>query len=419
MKKRIIAILLVVSVFCFSFHYSTKRTYAAVGGVVACAAACVAAVSMLQYVTSGQYERDANNLANFIEQAGKDANFIINGEIITDENGNTYHVNSALQDGYGCYARAFESIVEFTQDLFDKGELTVVDNNYVIPSGKLNKLIEKANQSISVMARPKVDFTAGYNCAFYNVDLSKPFALKSLPLILEFSSETIGQSIAPVFFDDSRIVFSEYYHTLRSGSPTEDLYRTFYLYKATSTYGSSAVASHCTFIGTHADFCDTRSIYFLNTSLSTTSVNYMVSGKPYQSDYTFENCFVYENGTVTYTPISNVDVSGMNSGILITTGKYGDFLRTIDDYSISTEDVPKLDDLSGVVPDDATLSIPINPDKDIPIENQVGVSVPGVGDFTLAELQGDLNLDINVPSGITTKFPFCIPFDFVRFPAVV
>ena len=60
-----------------------------------------------------------------------------------------------------------------------------------------------------------------------------------------------------------------------------------------------------------------------------------------------------------------------------------------------------------------------NPDKDIPISDQIGVSIPNVGDFTLSELQGDLDIDIEVPSIIVDKFPFCIPFDFVRFLGIL
>ncbi|MBD5111525.1 MAG: hypothetical protein HDT42_03190 [Ruminococcaceae bacterium] len=413
MKKRIVSILLALSVFCFSFSHNPKRSYAAVAGVLVCAAACVAAVSMMQYATSGQYEKDAEKLIDFINSAGEEANFIINGETITDENGNTYHNSSYFQSGFGVISKK-------VQELFDNGDLVVDDNNYVIKGDKFHSLIKEVNQSISVMSRPKVDFTSGYNCMFLDVDLSKPFDMKNLPLISEFFLTSSGQAFAAVYFNETRIVFSQYFLYMQGSSVlNERASRRVGSYFLSDSYKQNSLSpGTLSSAGTLDDFYNFK--VSLNMSLlSNFGFSYYSAGSQKVYENSVDYCFVYENGTVTYTPISDVDVGGMNSGLVTTTGDYGAFLQSIDDYSISTEDVPKLDDLSGVVPDDATLSIPVNPDKDKPIAEQVGVSVPGVGDFTLAELQGDLNLDISVPSTIITKFPFCIPFDFARFLGIL
>lgn len=416
MKKRIIAILLVLSVLVTSLGNSKRVSAEPVTGIVVCAAACIAAVSMLQYATSGQYEKDAENLVNFIESAGEDVNFIINGETITDENGNTYHINSNLQDGYGSYARAFESIANSIQNAINNGELVkeyvespdgVIKEHYKIRSRNLNKLIAEANQSISVMARPNIDFTSGYNCTFLNVDLSKPFTLKSLPTMPEFFNSSNSESYAAVYFDDTRIIFSQYYIEW-SPSPA------CWILALNENYTYELLQGGIIGGVDVQTFIESNKYSFSMETLSKFPVYNFSMGLDnfYQNPVT--HCFVYENGTITYTPLAEVDVSGMNSGLVTTTGNYGDFLKTINDYSVSTT-VPKLDDLSGVVPDDATLTIPLNPDKDKPIAEQIGVSIPGVVDTTLAELQGDIDIDIDVPSIIVDKFPFCIPFDFVRF----
>lgn len=408
MKKRIIAILLVLSVLGFSFHQNTKRVYADAVTAAVIGSICVAAVSVMQFVTSGAYQDLADSVVNIVNSVGDEVNFWFNGQDLVDENGNHYHVNSALQDGYGVYARILENL----QKSFNNGELTQVDGNWQIKGDKIKNVISNANASIGSMARPNIDFTAGYNRTFLDVDLSMPFTLKSLPVMSEFFNSSTGESYAAVYFDKNRIVFSQYY-LLWACAPTCKLVP----YSISETYKSSQLTGGGTGSSDVDVFLDSYSYYFNMSQLNNLFVSYSSFG-----DHLFDNpvdhCFVYENGTITYTPVSEVDVSGMNSGLVTTTGNYGDFLKSIDDFSVGTTTVPKLDDLN-VVPDDATLSIPVNPDKDKSIPEQVGVSIPGVGSTTLAELQGDLNLDIDIPSIIVDKFPFCIPFDFVRFLGIL
>lgn len=411
MKKRIVAILLVLSIFISTLSFG-KRTYATGVEAAVVGLVCVAAVSVMKFVTSGAYQDVSDSVVDIVDSVGDEVNFWFNGQDLVDEDGNHYHVNSATQEGYG----VFSSILENLQSAFNSGELTQVDGNWEIKGDKIKKVISDANASIGVMARPKVDFTAGYNCTFLDVDLSSPCAFSSLPILSEFCAD--GQSFAPVFFDDSRLIFSEYFYYFSSVSPLEESSCSFRLYKTRSNYYNENICVYFSASSQTAhNFLDSHKLYLLNSSLSSSSTSCYINDT-IRDDYTFENCFVFQNGSITYTPVSDVDVSGMKSGLITTTGNYGDFLKSVDDYSVSTTTVPKLDDLN-VVPDDATLSIPVNPDKEVSIPEQVGVSIPGVGDTTLAELQGDLNLDIDIPSIIIDKFPFCIPFDFVRFLGIL
>ena len=418
MKKRIIAILLALSIFCFSFHHNSKRSYATGIEIAVLGSICAAAVSIMAFVTTGEYQNVADDFMAAADWVGSGLSYTFTGNNVYDSNGNlVFHEDSEWMTG-------MSQIANGLQELFNKGELVAVDNNYVIKGNKFHSLIEQANQAIGVMARPKVDFTAGYNCMFLDVDLSKPFALESLPTNPLFFNVIPGQSYAAVYFDDNRLVFSPYYLSFyfRNYDSPKIECKIYYLssdYQNRNVDFSGLDTSGISFDNFLESYYNNYKRTFTFSSLSSISWFYLFSGSPRNYNYSFTDCFVYENGTVTYTPISEVDVSGMNSGLVTTTGDYGAFLKSIDDYSISTEDVPNLDDLSGVVPDDASLSIPVNPDKDKPIAEQVGVSVPGVGDFTLAELQGDLNLDISVPSTIITKFPFCIPFDFARFLGIL
>ncbi len=405
MKKRIVAILLVLSIFCFSLRIS-KRVYAAgTGSVAVIAAVAMLAVNLIS-MCNGGYDDTAEALGNFFVETGEQFDYFFNGEDILDINGNViYHDSSPFQIGVSQIANELQSA-------FNSGELTQVDGNWQIKGDKIKNVIRNANASIGAMARPNIDFTAGYNCTFLDVDLSKPFTLKSLPVMSEFFYSSTGESYAAVYFDKNRIVFSQYYLLWACAPSCKLIPRSI-----SETYESSQLTGGS--VGsTDVDvFLDYFSYYFNMSQLNNLFVSYSLYGD-HLLDNPVDHCFVYENGTITYTPVSEVDVSGMNSGLVTTTGNYGDFLKSIDDFSVGTTTVPKLDDLN-VVPDDATLSIPVNPDKEISIPEQVGVSIPGVGDTTLAELQGDLNLDIDIPSIIVDKFPFCIPFDFVRFLGIL
>lgn len=411
MKKRIVAILLVLSILVMSLSH-TKRAFADPGTVAVVGFVCVAAVSVMQFVTSGAYKEVAEDLVDAIEYTGESFKYVFYGtDVICESTGEViYHED-------GPFLEFVKSIASGFQDMFDSGELVKTDSgNWQVKGKKLKELISSANQSIGVMARPKVDFTAGYNCTFLDVDLSKPFTLKSLPTMSEFLPT--GESYAAVYFDENRIIFSSYYLLfIHSGLPTDSTgggYSPYCLLANLSPYYYGLGSS--TNFGTLSDLYSLFSTTFFS-MLSLSSFSYIVDSQLIFSD-SYDYCFVYESGTVTRTPISEVDVTGMNSGLITTTGNYGDFLKSIDDYSIGTTTVPKLDDLD-VVPDDATVSFPVNPDKEISIPEQVGVSIPGVGDTTLAQLQGDLNLDIDIPSVIIDKFPFCIPFDFVRFLGIL
>lgn len=407
MKKRIVAILLVLSIFISALNFG-KRTYATGVEVGVILGVSILAVELIA-MCNGAYDNKAHSLGEFLSSLPDGVNYIFNGEdVINELTGEVlYHDSSPFQIGVS-------QIANDLQKLFNAGELTQVDGDWQIKGDKIKDVISAANQSIGAMARPNINFTSGYNCTFLDVDLSNPFLLKNLPVISEFFYSSPGESYAAVYFDKNRIVFSQYY--LRwccfPNYPELNVRSISETYKSSQLSGGGAFGSPSI-----EDFHKSYGYTFKMSSLNNLFVSYDCFGGQ-QFNNSVDHCFVYENGTVTYTPISDVDVSGMNSGLVTTTGNYGDFLESIDDFSVGITTVPKLDDLN-VVPDDATLSIPVNPDKDKSIPSQVGVSIPGVGSTTLAELQGDLNLDIDIPSTIIDKFPFCIPFDFVRFLGIL
>lgn len=200
MKKRIIAILLVISVFCFSLPRTEQRAYADPVTVTAVVGSVlIAAFSLLVCATAAPGTSISGYGGEFSGGGGGETFFdesetytILQDGVVNSSGDIVYQNNVDMLTQLGALAKVLQSE-------FDKGELVRVDNNYVIKNGKLNKVIEKANQSISVMAKPNIDFKSGYNATFLSLDLTKPFLLETLPVNSEFLLTLDGQSYARVF----------------------------------------------------------------------------------------------------------------------------------------------------------------------------------------------------------------------------
>ena len=419
MKKRIIAILLVLSIFLLSFPRIEQRAYAEpVSIAVVAGTALIAALSILVCAAAAPgtsieaYGGEFSGGGGAAESIfNKSETYTILSEGVVDSSGDiVYRNNTAMLMQLGILAQSI-------QDGISQGFITEYDDSVTLSDIYLQLALDSANSMIKSMARPNINFTAGYDCTFLDVDLSKQFTLKSLPTMSQFLPT--GESYAAVYFDDNRIVFSSYYLIFsHPGLLTDSTgggfgYR--YLLSNFIPYSSSWGSS--TNFGTLSELYD----FFSNVAFAMPSLSkffYTVDSKPAVDQSPFNYCFVYENGNVTYTPVSDVDVSGMNSGLITTTGDYGDFLKSIDGYSITSEGLPAID-FPVDIPSDSTISIPLDPDITKPIDDQISVAVPGVGDLTIADLRADLDIDIEVPSIIVDKFPFCIPFDFVRFLGIL
>ena len=135
-------------------------------------------------------------------------------------------------------------------------------------------------------------------------------------------------------------------------------------------------------------------------------------------NFTSSYCFVYEDGTLSRKPVSDVNTDGMKSGLVTTVGQYGDFLKSIKGFNPIITPSGDFDDLSNTIPTkyNPTLTFPANPDLGKPLTVQIIVGdIPNTADLPLSDYLDEINTDIDVPSIICTKFPFCIPYDFMRF----
>lgn len=396
MKRRFIALFLALMLLCLSL--SRSRGYAAVTGtVVAIASIGTFAFSVLMLITSGEAENIAEDVSDWIEDTaapGMEIAFTGDG--------------SWLATGYN-------QIFQTVKSWFNSGELTIED-------GRINltysQYLELYSQVITVAAKPDVEFDAGYLCSFLSADLSL-IPVVSLPRINQYFESADGQAYCPVYYNDEQMIFADYFTTLNSYYNNGSVYSTWQCFYFLSPFSQSSLILR----GGWADFeyikNEKPAVYMPD--LSTFKYSFEYYGSHYATHQS-THCFVFSNGELTYMPISEVDVSGMTAGLITTTGKFGDFLKSLHGYNSSVTVPDNLTDLSDVLPTEynPSLSFPETPDMSIALENQVIIGdIPGVPDTALSEYTKKTSLDVDVPSVIINKFPFCIPFDFVRILGVL
>lgn len=393
MKKRMIAILLSISVLCSSLFF-VKRASAAAGTVGAIVTIGCLAWNLIGVFT-GKYD-DAAEAIGYVMSEGWDG--------LTNP-------DSAFQQNW---KTGWESICDTVSGWFDSGDIELGQQAIKL---RHEQILQLYRQLVNVVA-PSVDFHADYPAYFLNFDFNPVnFPVGSLPTADYLLNVFPGQTYALCYNNpkEGKLVFSDYYINLYYDGSSKYLFDFNYL---DNSYLKTEIGGVSTSI---PDYFDNPDVNFSFPSFASAEINYSTFSSTYNKSYETSNCFVFSNGILTYTPISEVDLSGFNAGVVSTVADYGAFLKSLIDFSVSKGDIGALDDLSDVIPDDASLSFPANPDLDKPLADQIIVGdVAGAEDLPLSDyLNNVIDFDISVPSVILTKFPFCIPYDFVRFLGVL
>lgn len=403
MKKRIIAILLCVSIaLSTTFGLHKKAEAAVTGTVVAIAAIGTFAFSVLMLITSGEAERIADDVYYWIEYTAKPG-----------------FENCFIGDG-SSLAVGYNQIFQTVNGWFESGELEIVDGQIILTYAQYHELYGKV---FTVMSRPSVDFHSDYYYTFYEVEFPFSMDFESFPLNSDYVYSSRGQSYSPIYYDDERIIFSPYWFSIRcetDGFTTPSI-SSFYLDENYGEYGMFHYHRAANY-STISEFSAAFRFLFKFLDINNICQQYLLLGEPYEQNKKFDYVYVYENGMLDCKSIADFDLSKMSSGFVSTSGDYPGFLKSLDGYTISLTKPDNLDDLSGTLPTDynPTLKFPSVPDSNIPLQNQIIVgNVPGFADLPLSEYQAELDTDIDIPSVIINKFPFCIPFDFIRIISVL
>lgn len=407
MKKRIIAILLSVSVFCFSFGLGNRPASAAVSGSIIAGVTVFSVALQLLGMMNGNFDNTANAIGSFLGGIPEGAKLTFYGDdIINPFTGEVvYHEDGLVKQG-------FDQVVSWVQDLFDKGELQEVDGKVKLTYDQFKEIYDKLWE---IAPKPGLNFESSYSSFFLDFDgMPYEFPIGALPTASYLLNVKPGEAYAACYYNDNQIVFSDYYISLYFNS--ERFTTTTFLFEYLNSnfinthIGGTSVSGSNSF----TSFIENINNCFTFDSLSSASVQIRDDGNI--KAHSTSHCFVFSNGVLTYTPISDVDLAGCKFGLVSTSADYAGFLKSLVGYAAIEGSA--LDDLSGVLPTEynPSLSFPVNPDLSRPLDNQIIVGdVPGVSDLPLSDYKENLKTDIEVPSIIASKFPFCIPFDFMRF----
>lgn len=394
MKKRILAAAL-AAVIVFNFCTSV-RPRAAAGGVVVITAIGVLAWQLIG-VMSGQYDDTANAIGVFIE-SGVDG--------ITNS-------DSPFQK---TWSTGWQSMCNTISGWVSNGTATLDDE------GKLhldyNQYLELYGQVVSVMEKPSVEFKSSYDYVFLDFDLDNLTSFAVLPRIDAFFNTSSGQCYAPVYYNDEMLIFGAGY--IYQSRPNDSSYQVACRYLTSdSKYANlSGIAGSSE---SYADFISTYQPIF-KCRYNELFYQMYISNDNRQFSKSMDSCFVYKNGTITKTPVAQIHFTKFKSGLVTTTGDYSAFIKSITGYT-AVNNAPDVDDLADVLPLDKTTNPGLVVDSDpsivLPTDAVTVTDVPGVDDATLTEYMAKTETDIDVPSIIIQKFPFCIPYDFIRIIGVL
>lgn len=386
MKKRIVAILLSLTIF-FSSTLCVKRASAS-AAIAGGFSIFLAAWEMLDLMTKGEVPGFVQVLQWCGERVADGA--VLTWEFFTDPDGD---FQQFWGDFWDDWASGYETICDYlgasyevdASNLFDKdGNLKLSYDEYY----------EMYRQAVNVMSNPDVAFTAGYDYTFLSCNLASPIVLRDLPTMSQFYKSSDGEAYVPFYFNSDRVIFCGNYIFIKSTFTVNRFSNFVTVAGTTHQTENSFLNNRCLFNG--------LSEFIYNDTTT----------------YTSNTCAVFENNVLTYQDISSVDITGMNSGLITTTGRFTDFLRSLKGFTASEGNGSKLDDLSNALPTDKNPSLifPADYDYTKPAVNQVTVGdIPGAAELPVSDYLKAATVPAAAPPVILTKFPFCIPYDLVRF----
>lgn len=157
-------------------------------------------------------------------------------------------------------------------------------------------------------------------------------------------------------------------------------------------------------------------------ALSTTYFNPQYNIRPTASRPV--NWYLYDGKTLSPCTTSDILESNCDMAFINCKGEYLPFVNSITSY-VATSTPLEIDDLSKDLSQildktkDPTLEVDTDPAIATPADAVTVTDIPGTADVTISQLREKTNVDIDIPSVISTKFPFCIPFDFIRIIGVL
>lgn len=407
MKKRVAAIALAAFVI---FNLITATVHAVVVAESVILTLGVLAFNLLGVMT-GKYDDVAEGIGCFIENGveGWQKAFI------------------GTEDTPSWLASGWDIIYTQCDQWFADGDITIDDAGYVTMT--YSQYVELCELVGMECGEFTVQLGTDIEHLVIPYQLNTALDIQTAPHPSTWVAPAATMSYAPVFYSDTDCYLGSCFlsfQTYLNSSNQRYCYFSPYLTKLEANPSSYFIVSYSLngYYAAMQNFED----FLTNTNTKAaladdcTSFNFQYTdpawGNTYSPAFSMTNWF-YCDGSEISDAVSP-DFTGYNFGWIAVDGSYSRFVNNVTTYSAAV-DSPELDDLSGTLSsvltlnDDPTLVIDTDTDIAIPTDAVIVTDIPGVAAQTLTELQNSFpRTDLDIPSTIITKFPFCLPFDFYK-----
>lgn len=415
MKTKIIAAVLAAVLL---LHVGGEFTRAKASGAVAAAGSIIQIGIMAWHLLAVMTDNS--------QEISDGVNAIVdNAESISDSN-DMFEFVAGATAGTSFLYDAWKLISETCSGWFDSGEITIDDNGKVFL--KYSQYLELYDLVGSASADFDITMNTNYDYIAFKATPGVPFLINDSISVLPSSGcvdKNDNMFYVPIFYDDNSIFIGSSCLRIRFfdvSTDTSDLTDCY-----VDQIGFDVLNNRYTYTITHTNARNTfKSTEFFDSVKPVISADSLViSTRIGTNDFTERKLSWIEFDGISLTNCIDPDFSGKSFGYINFRRAYPiDFFKSITSYC-TTLTYPDLDDLSDTLDPvlekttDPTLVIDTDPAIVNPIDSVIVTDIPGTNDVPLSQLKAKTNVDIDIPSLIADKFPFCIPFDFIRIISVL
>ena len=413
MKKRIAAAALAAVLVCGIIGLRPKASGAAAGAIIGIG---VLAFNLLGVMT-GQYDDVAEGIGCFIDNGveGWQKAFV------------------GTESTPSWFVSGWQQIYNQCSSWFESGEITADGDKFTMSYAQYLELCDLVGKKAGHL---EIDLGTNISYKVFLYDHTTPLRLAGAPNTSAFyntydSASANGCTYLPIYYNDSEIYFSSWYFNINVYA-LENIAPDRYHYRGANyirlyQINNANFATSLKFSNSNSAFGDSASSIMMDKDFSI-YFDYNVSpcyyfGRGYNLTETYgykynDMWFKYDSDTGKFETLTNSTLNkvDLSAGYVACDGPGENLIRDIKRFSATV--VSDIDDLSDYLPLDKTrnptLVIDTDPSIAHPDDAVLVTDVPGNPDMTLEEYKANTRLDIDIPSLICTKFPFCIPYDMIR-----
>lgn len=414
MKRRFIAFLLVFFV-SLSMISDVKRASAAPAAAGVVLSIGILAWQLMQVITGTDFVDDFSDWVDYCHENSAAANGHTFKDFEQEFREHEKEVDASFKAdfflGWSVIGNTLEQWINSSAVEFDNNQLKLEYAQYV---ALCNLLIEYVDL--------KVNIGTELEYVVFEYPFDNYCTVSSIPKVstyFTYTSSRYGQIIIPAYFSDTDIYFTSTHVLLRGD---QNLYSIVCATANSSVSGFTSNGGMSSGVNSYRDIDEYYTIsmpmFSFRQSLDL-EISYFFQNNQQASLGSCPVWYHYD-GSLSDVNVTDIDLSGYHTGYICVEGYiqgFNNFVKSLNSYS-ATPDESQINDLADVLPLDKTSNPTLVIDSDPSIVNPYDAitvtDVPGVSDAALSEYVKKTNLDIDIPSVIIDKFPFCIPFDFIR-----